>query len=101
MDQRCRAETAAAVTTLVEQWAKAGATFNTAIGELAKLARESAIIIPDAHPLKMFLEAVQAQVGPEADRICSVLEDRARAVLAGSRARIAAGTAEARARRGA
>jgi hypothetical protein len=84
VDQRCRAETAAAVTTIVKKWASVGAAFNVAIGELVELARESAIIVPDAEPLRMFLQAAQQQVGPETDMITSVLEGHASAVLAGT-----------------
>lgn len=84
IDQRCRAETAAAVTTIVNQWRSAGAAFDKAIGELVALARESAIVIPDAEPLRVFLEAAQQQVSPEASMITSVLEGHAKAVLAGT-----------------
>jgi hypothetical protein len=84
VDHRCRAETAAAVATIVKKWGSASVVFNTAIGELVELARESAIIIPDAEPLKVFLEAVQQQVQPEANLITSVLEGHAKAVLAGT-----------------
>ena len=84
IDQRCRAETAGAVTALADKWATAGAAFDTAVGELADLARESAVIVHDAHLLKVFLEAVKAQVPPEASLVTNVLRDHAKAVLAGT-----------------
>ena len=83
IDQRCRAETAAAVTALADKWATMGAAFDATVGELADLARESATIVLDAHPLKVFLEAVQKQVPPEAGLVSRVLRDHAKAVLAG------------------
>jgi hypothetical protein len=84
IDQRCRAETAAAVTALADKWATAGAAFDATVGELADLARESATIVPDAHPLKVFLQAVKQQVPPEAGLVSNVLRDHAKAVLAGT-----------------
>jgi hypothetical protein len=84
IDQRCRAETAAAVTALADKWAAMGAAFDATVGELADLARESATIVLDAHPLKVFLEAVKQQVPPEAGLVSSVLRDHAKAVLAGT-----------------
>jgi hypothetical protein len=84
VDQRCRAETAAAIDALVEKWSSTTAAFDAAMNELVEVARESALIVVDAHPLKTFLEAVQAQVGPEADLIVSVLQGHAKAVLAGT-----------------
>jgi hypothetical protein len=84
IDQRCRAETSAAVTALADQWATAGAAFDAAVGELADLARESGAIVLDAHPLEVFLEAVKAQVPPEAGLVTNVLRDHAKAVLAGT-----------------
>ena len=84
IDQRCRAETSAAVTALADKWATAGAAFDAAVGELADLARESTVIVLDAHPLKVFLEAVKAQVPPEAGLVTNVLRDHAKAVLAGT-----------------
>src|SRR6202171_2372281 len=84
IDQRCRAETAAAVTALADKWATAGAAFDATVGALADLARESATIVPDAHPLKVFLEAVKQQVPPEAGLVSRVLRDHAKAVLAGT-----------------
>jgi hypothetical protein len=85
VDQRCRAETAAA-TTLVEKWSSSMAAFSAAIGRLVDVARESAVIIVDAHPLQVFLEAVQQQVPPEADLVVSVLQGHASAVLVGTAA---------------
>ncbi|CCE00660.1 hypothetical protein [Bradyrhizobium sp. STM 3809] len=84
VDQRCRAETAAAVTAIAKKWRSAGAAFDASLDELVQLARESAIILPDAEPLRVFLEAVQQQVGPEASMITGVLEGHAKAVLAGT-----------------
>ncbi len=84
IDQRCRAETAAAVTALADKWATMGAAFDAVVGGLADLARESATIIPDARPLRVFLEAVKQQVPPEAGLVSSVLRDHAKAVLAGT-----------------
>jgi hypothetical protein len=84
IDQRCRAEAAAAVTALADKWATAGAAFDATVGELAVLARESATIVLDAHPLKVFLEAVKQQVPPEAGLVTNVLRDHAKAVLAGT-----------------
>jgi hypothetical protein len=84
IDQRCRAETAGAVTALADKWATAGAAFDAAVGELADLARDSAVIVLDAHPLRVFLEAVKAQVPPEAGLVTNVLRDHAKAVLAGT-----------------
>jgi hypothetical protein len=82
-DQRCRAETAAAVNALVEKWGSAGTAFDAAVRQLVDVARESAVIIPDAEPLKVFAEAVRQQVGPEADLITNVLQAHAKAVLTG------------------
>ena len=84
IDQRCRAETATAVTALADKWATMGAAFDAVVGGLADLARESATIIPDARPLRVFLEAVKQQVPPEAGLVSSVLRDHAKAVLAGT-----------------
>ena len=84
IDLRCREETAAAVNAVADRWASAGAAFDSAVGELADLARESAVIVHDAHLLKVFLEAVQAQVPPEASLVTNVLRDHAKAVLAGT-----------------
>lgn len=61
-----------------------GATFDAAVGELAELARESAAIVLDAHPLQVFLKAVKQQVPPEIAMVSTVLRDRAKAVLAGT-----------------
>lgn len=83
-DQRARSETVAAIHSVVERWATASAAFDAAMGQIVEVARESAIIVVDAHPLKVFLEAVQQQVKPEADLIVSVLEGHAKAVLAGT-----------------
>jgi len=83
IDQRCRAETAAAVNALIDKWGPASTAFNSAVGRLAELARESALIVGDAHPLKVFLEAVQQQVQPEADLIANVLRGHVTGVLAG------------------
>jgi hypothetical protein len=84
IDQSCRKETAAAVTALADKWASVGAAFDAAAGELADTARESAVIVLDAHPLQVFLEAVKQQVPPAADVVTNVLRDHARAVLAGT-----------------
>jgi hypothetical protein len=84
IDQRCRAETAAAVTALADKWATMGAAFDATVGELADLARESATIVPDAYPLEVFLAAVKQQVPPEAGLVSRVLRDHAKAVLAGT-----------------
>jgi hypothetical protein len=84
VDQRCRAETAAAISALVEKWSSTTAAFNAAMNELVEVARDSAVIVVDAHPIKVFLEAVQAQVPPEADLITNVLQGRAKAVLEGT-----------------
>jgi len=83
IDQRCRAETAAAVTALIDRWGPAAAEFTSSAGRLAELARESAVIVVDAHPMMVFLEAVQAQVLPEADLIANVLRAHAAGVMAG------------------
>jgi hypothetical protein len=83
VDQRCRAETAAAVNALVEKWASAGAAFDTAVNQLVELARESAVIVMDAGPLKVFAEAIAQQVPPEIEFLASVLEGHAKAVLSG------------------
>jgi hypothetical protein len=84
VDQRCRAETVAAVTALVDKWASAGAAFDAAVTQLADLARESAVITLDAHPLHQFLEAVKQQVPPAAEMVANVLQHHAKAVLAGT-----------------
>jgi hypothetical protein len=84
VDQRCRAETTAAIDTLVEKWSSTIAAFDAAIGPLVEVARESATIVLDANPLRAFLEAVQQQIGPEAKAVTSVLEGHAKAVLAGT-----------------
>jgi hypothetical protein len=84
IDQRCRAETAGAVNALADKWATAGAAFDAAVGELADLARESALIVLDAQPLRVFLEAVKQQVPPEVGLVSNVLRDHAKAVLAGT-----------------
>jgi hypothetical protein len=83
VDQRCRAETAAAVAALADRWVTIGAAFDAAVRQLVELARESAAITLDAHPLKVFVQAVREQVPPEAALIASVLRDHAAAVLAG------------------
>lgn len=83
IDQRCRAETAAAVAALADGWATLGAALDAALEQLVELARESAAITLDAHPLKVFLTAAKEQVPPEAALIASVLRDHAAAVLAG------------------
>src|SRR5882757_2590663 len=44
VDQRCRAETAAAVTELAEKWATLGASFDAVAVQLVALARESETI---------------------------------------------------------
>jgi len=84
VDQRCRAETAAAVNALVEKWGTVRSAFNAVINEIVDLARESAAITLDAHPLKVFVEAVQAQVPPETEFVASVLQGHAKAVLNGA-----------------
>jgi hypothetical protein len=84
VDRRCRSETAAAVTALADKWASLGAAFDVAVGQLADLARESAVITLDAHPLQVFLDAVKQQVPPAADVVASVLRDHAKAVLVGT-----------------
>jgi hypothetical protein len=84
VDQRCRAETAAAVNALVEKWATARTAFDAAMSQLVDVARESAVIVIDALPLKTFVDAVQQQVGPEIDFVAGVLEGHAKAVLAGT-----------------
>jgi hypothetical protein len=81
IDQRCRAETAAAVTVLTDKWASAGAAFEAAVAELVDLAHESAVITLDAHPLEVFLGAVKQQVPPAAEMVTHVLRDHAKAVL--------------------
>jgi hypothetical protein len=84
IDQRCRNETAAAVTALADKWVTVAAAFDVAAGQLADIARESAVIVLDAHPLQVFLDAVKEQVPPAAELVTSVLRDHARAVLAGT-----------------
>jgi hypothetical protein len=84
IELRCRQETAAAVNAVADRWASVGAAFEAAVGQLADLARESATIVPDARPLKVFLEAVKQQVRPETGLVTNVLRDHAKAVLAGT-----------------
>jgi hypothetical protein len=84
VDQRCRAETAAAISTLVDKWGSAQEAFQTAVSELADLARESAVITLGAYPLQIFLNAVKQQVAPETDLVAGLLRDHAKAVLAGT-----------------
>jgi hypothetical protein len=84
IDLRCREETAAAVNAVADGWASAVTAFDVAAGQLADLARESALIVLDARPLKVFLEAVKQQVPPEVGLVSSVLRDHAKAVLAGT-----------------
>jgi len=81
IDQRCRAETAAAVTALADKWVTAGAAFDAAVAQLVDLADESAVITLDARALHVFLDAVRQQVPPAAEVVTSVLRDHAKAVL--------------------
>jgi hypothetical protein len=84
LDQRCRAETAAAVTAIVEKLASARTAFDAAAVQLIDAARESAVIILDAGPLKVFVEAIQQQLPPEIEFVSTVLQGHAKAVLAGT-----------------
>jgi chromosome segregation ATPase len=84
IDLRCREETAAAVNAVADKWASAVTAFDTAAGQLADLARESAVIVLDAQPLHVFIDAVKQQVPPEVEAISKVLRDHAKAVMAGT-----------------
>jgi hypothetical protein len=84
IDQRCRNETAAALTTLADKLAAAATAFDEPAGQLAEMARESALIVLDAHPLQVFMHAVKEQVPPTVAVITNGLRDHAKAVLAGT-----------------
>jgi hypothetical protein len=84
IDQRCRNETAAALTTLADKLAAAATTFDEPAGQLADLARDSALIVLDGHPLQVFMHAVKEQVPPTVAVITNGLRDHAKAVLAGT-----------------
>lgn len=84
VDRRCRAETAAAIRALVEKWSTARGAFDAAMREIVDVARETTVIVTDALPLKVFVEAVALQVPPEVEFVTSVLQGHARAVLAGT-----------------
>jgi hypothetical protein len=84
IDLRCRQETAAAVNSVADRWASAVTAFDTAAGQLADLARESTLIVLDAQPLHVFIDAVKQQVPPEVEAISKVLREHAKAVLGGS-----------------
>jgi hypothetical protein len=84
IDQRCRSETATALTTLADKLAAAATAFDEPAGLLAELARDSALIVLDAYPLQVFMHAVKEQVPPAVAAITNSLRDHARAVLAGT-----------------
>jgi hypothetical protein len=84
IDQRCRNETAAALTTLADKLAAAATAFDEPAGQLAEMARESALIVLDGHPLQVFMHAVKEQVPPTVAVITNGLRDHAKAVLAGT-----------------
>jgi hypothetical protein len=84
LDQRCRVETAAAVTAIVEKLVSARTAFDAAVAQLIDAARESAVIVMDAGPLKIFAETIQQQLPPEIDFVAGVLEGHAKAVLSGT-----------------
>ena len=84
IDQRCRNETAAALTTLADKLASAATAFDEPAGQLAEMARDSALIVLDGHPLQVFMHAVKEQVPPTVAVITNGLRDHAKAVLAGT-----------------
>jgi hypothetical protein len=84
IDQRCRNETAAALTTLADKLAEAATAFDGPAGQLGDLARDSALIVLDGHPLQVFMHAVKEQVPPTVLVITTGLRDHAKAVLAGT-----------------
>ncbi|SHG08590.1 hypothetical protein [Bradyrhizobium erythrophlei] len=84
IDQRCRNETATALTTLADKLAAAATAFDEPVGQLAEMARESALIVLDGHPLQVFMHAVREQVPPTIAVITNGLRDHAKAVLAGT-----------------
>jgi hypothetical protein len=85
IDQRCRGETAAAITSMIERFEKTGAVYDAACLDFIAAAKELGLIVIEARGIAEFLERDRVQLPPENALVIGQASSHRAGVLAGGR----------------
>ncbi len=83
-DRKLRAETAAAIEAMADEIVKAGAAFDAGATQLVESSSRVAAIVLDGHGLQAFAMNARAEVPAAVAMIAKLLQDCARATIAGT-----------------